>query len=990
MKTSFRKAALCSATCFAAFVLNTAAAQAQDAAAAGSATTDAAPAATDDADTGGDIIVTGSRLQSAVPTTVAPVQVLGSDQIESTGAVNIQETLLDNPVFGSPSFSRTNTSFATSGAGLATIDLRNLGVERTLVLINGRRVVSGLPGNTAVDLNMIPNEMLKRVEVLTSGSASAVYGSDAVAGVVNFILDDEFQGLEFNVKSGVAEAGDDYTLDANVKMGGNFDDGRGNATLYFGYSEQGAAYMRDHKTEAGPSDIDSIADIFVPGGSDPFKKYAPYYSSYTPQGQYITADHAFTYGPGGQLQPCFTANGPACTSDLGNGVGPNGFNRTAYRYLAIPVKRYSVFLNAHYDVTDSITAFLEGSFVSTSAKSKIEPLAWDTTYGYADGQMPIETLYNGTLYRNPFVPDAIYNDATDTNGDGLRDIFVTKRLTDFGPRSSSSTQNTFRLVGGFRGEIARDWKFEVFGNYGQSNVDQTGTGQINVLNFAKSQQIVPDGNGGYMCADPTAVAQGCVPANVFGTGSLADAVGYLAAPSSYNAVQKQTQVGGNISGFVDNPLGADQVGVTIGAEYRRESQDARWDALTSAGLNGGNALPPTAGKFDVKEVYGEVLIPLVSRSFIHDLTIRGAARYSDYSTVGGTFSWNAGAEFAPIPDIRFRGMYAQTVRAPNIGELYQGVSQDFPIVSDPCVGIGATGGGVLGDNCRAAPGVLANIAANGVFTANQADVQGVTSFYGGNSGLKEEKGKTLTLGAVINPTSIDALRNLTLTVDYFRVKISDAIVLVDPNFIVNQCYTTGDLCNFIVRRPATSGPNSAGSLDEVNTQYLNSGGIKTSGIDVTANYVHVFDLGNARLRTTFNVAYTHLLSGYRQPVVGNAYKDYFEGEVGAAGDRFTVNTSVGTDSVRLTATGTYIGSSWIDDQFNGYHAYKVHPEFYLDLQARFFTKDNMEFFVGADNVFDNDPAYFAGTPSASNGMETNTAAYDPLGRRFYAGAKVRF
>lgn len=999
VKTTMQKAALRSATCLSAITLLCASgAYAQD-----------TTAQAEEPDTG-VIIVTGSRIQTELPTTVAPVQVVSEDLIESTGAVNIQETLLENPVFGTPTFSRTNTSFLTSGSGLATVDLRNLGVDRTLVLINGRRVVSGLPGSAAVDLNMIPTQMLERAEVLTSGSASAIYGSDAVAGVVNFILKDDFEGLEINAQSGITEVGDSFTLDTGVLMGGNFDDGRGNATVFFGYSEQGSAFLRNHKTEAGPSDVDSVSDIFF--GGDIFDSAEPFLSSYAPQGSYTTvngagAAYTWTYSPTGVLQPCFEPNAPTCTSerrdadgniispDIGGGVGPNGFNRTAHRYLAVPVQRYTGYLNAHYDITDNITAFLEGSFVSTNAKSNIEPFPWDTDSSstqYVDGQMPIETLHNGIIVRNPFVPDAIYNNASDTNGDGLRDIFVARRLSSFGPRASEATQNTFRIVGGLKGELTTNWNYEVFGNYGQTNVTQNGTGQINVLNFRSSQEIIPDGAGGFTCADPNAVANGCIPVNIFAPDGISEeGVAYLEAPSFYKAVQKQTQVGANLSGFFGNPLGANDIGMTVGVEYRRESQDSRWDALQAAGLNGGNALPPTSGNFDVKEAYGEVLVPLINEGFVHDLSVRGAVRFSDYSTVGNTFSWNAGGEFAPIEDIRFRGMYAVTVRAPNIAELFEGLSQDFPTVNDPCDGIGATGGGALGDNCRAAPGVLANIAANGTFLVTQSDRQGVTGFSGGNPNLQEEKGKTLTAGVVINPKSIDALRNLTITADYFRVKIEDAIVETPEQFIVDQCYRQGvqSFCDFIERRTTQQGTNSAGSLREVNTGTTNSGGTKTSGIDVTVNYVHYFDVGNERLRTSLNVAYTHLLSGYDIPLTGEA-KDYFEGEVGAAKDRFTVNTAIGTDDFRLSATGTYIGASWIDDQFDGYHVYKVHPEFYLDLQMRFFIEGGTEFYIGADNVLDNDPVYFGSVNGSTTGMESDTGTYDPLGRRFYAGAKMKF
>jgi outer membrane receptor protein involved in Fe transport len=958
--------------------------------AASGAQADQAPAQVADAGDNGVIVVTGSRIRTALPTTVAPVQVVSSEQIESSGVVNIQQELLENPVFGTPTFTRANNAFNTSGLGTATVDLRNLGIDRTLVLINGRRVVSGVPGSAAADLNFIPTHMLDRVEVLTSGSASAIYGSDAVAGVVNFILKDHFQGIEFHGQYGISEVGDNQQLDTGVLVGGNFADDRGNVTLYAGYSRQNAAYAKDHRTEQGPSDVDSISSIFF--GGDIFDKTAPFYSGFNPEGTYFSDNFAWTYNRNtGALQNCTNTNG---TGACGGGVA-TGFNRTAWRYLANPVERYTLDFNAHYDITDGVTAFLEGEFLHNNAHSHIEPFPFCTSAGscngpYVDGQMPIETLFNGVIYRNPFVPDAIFNDASDTNGDGLRDIFVQKRLTDFGSRAERESHNSFRMVGGFRGDITDNWNYEVFGNYGQTDVNLHGNGQYNVQNFVFSQQIVPDGTGGFMCADELARSHGCIPANVFGLGSLAPATSYLEAAQFYQAYQKQLQVGANLSGSFNNPLGADDIGITIGTEYRKETQDSRWDALQSAGLNGSNALPPTHGTFNVKEAYGEALVPLVTDSFIHELSVRGAVRFSDYSSVGNTFSWNAGGEFAPIRDIRFRGMYAVTVRAPNISELYAGLSQDFPTVSDPCEGIGATGGGALGENCRAAPGVLANIAQNGTFTVSQADRQGVTSFAGGNPNLQEEKGKTLTLGAVINPVSL-GLGNVRLSVDYFRVKIRDAIVSTPLQFILDQCYNQGDpnYCSFVTRRAAQSGPNNAGSLFSVNSGPTNSGGIKTSGIDAVLDVTQPVNLGSLRLRTNLNVAYTHLLSGYVIPLPG-ADKDLFGGEVGAAKDRFTATAGIGTDMVKWTLTGTYIGPSWIDDQFDGPKKYRVHSEFYLDTQIRLYAKDGMEFYVGADNLLDNSPPYFAGVNGAVTGLETDSGTYDPFGRSYYAGVKLGF
>ncbi|MCB2015195.1 MAG: TonB-dependent receptor [Sphingobium sp.] len=953
------------------------------------------------------IVVTGSRIVSAAAETTAPVQVVNEAAIAESGVTNIQALLLKNPTFGTPTISRTNSSFNSATSGIAVVDLRNLGTERTLVLVNGRRFVAGIPGENAVDLNSIPTALIERVEVLTSGAGSAIYGSDAVAGTVNFILKKDFEGIEANALTGITEAGDDFRYQADLTIGGNFADGRGNATVYFGYTNEEGAYKRKRKTEQGSAALDSISLGLLSGlDGDLFKKFEPFYSSYSPQGTYFTDNFAWTYDQNGRgaLRPCVATNGgtaPAtCGAFAGQAIGPDGFNRSAYRLTVTPVERFLINANAHYEISDSITAFVEASFASHNSVSNIEPFASATDDVYQDGAYPIETLDPNTnmIVVNPYVPAAIYNDASDTNGDGLRDIFITKRLVDFGPRSSEARRETFRIVAGLEGEFTKGWNYETYFNYGQTVTAQLGTGQYNVLNYREAAKIIPDGNGGYMCADPNAVAEGCVPANVFGLNSLSpEAINYLAAPSSFNATVKQTVIGANVSGELFSITPSAPVAVVVGTEYRRESSTERWDPLQTLGLNASNAFPPTSGKFDLYEFYGEALVPIIRESIVHDFTVRGAVRYSDYSTIGSTFSWNAGAEFAPIEDIRFRAMYAVTVRAPNIAELYDGLNQTFPTVQDPCEGV-TNDGSALATNCMAFAGVTANMAANGgVFTLTQADRQGVTGFEGGNPNLQEEKGKTFTVGVTINPKSIDALRNLSLSIDYFNIDIEDAIVSTPRQYILDQCFQQGApaFCQFIVRRPVASGPNNAGSLDEVNTGPSNSGGWKTKGIDVVLNYAHAFDVGSTRLNSTFSFSYTHLMKSYQVPLPGSA-KDRFDGEVGSSVDRFTTNFGIGTDDFKLAFSGTYVGEAYLDDQFTGVLAgenkdYRIHPEFYLDTQARFYIGDTMEMFLGVDNVFNNKPVYTASIPGASDtGQDAFGGTYDPLGRRYYMGAKLRF
>ncbi|EZP57389.1 TonB-dependent receptor plug domain-containing protein [Sphingomonas sp. RIT328] len=937
---------------------------------------------------GGDIVVTGSRIASPAAASASPLQVIGAEQIQQQGAINVQEVLLQNPAFGTPGISRTNSSFATQGAGAATVNLRNLGEDRTLVLVNGRRFVSGQPGSQAVDLNVIPTQFIDRVDVLTGG-ASAVYGSDAVAGVVNIIYKKNYEGLQADGQVGISQRGDGADRQVSLLGGKNFADGRGNIMLFGSYSKQGTVLKRDRSTEAGSSAVDSTSLANLTGDlGDLFTPARPTLSSYAPGGRVFAGDQTFSYNTG-SLVNC---------SDISCG----GFNRSDYRYLAVPVERYVAAGRATFEVSPAANLWVEGNYAKTKVNTVIEPFPLDSTFNVvgASGQVPIQTVVGGVTYRNPYVPDAIFNAATDTDGDGLRDISFDRRLADFGNRTSSADRDLFRIAGGLTGKFAGDrWGYELYGIYGQSKEHQDGTGQFNTLRFQQALNAYTDpATGQVVCADPAARAAGCVPANIFGIGTLAPAAGYLAAPTFLDAKVTQTVFGGNVTGKLFSVFGADPVGVNIGTEYRRETSSNSFDLLTQQGLNGNNALPATSGRFHLWEGFGEAIVPLLQdRPFFHSLSLRGAVRVSDYSTVGTTVSYNYGGEWAPVQDVRFRVIAARSVRAPNINELFQPAQQDFPSgLLDPCTGVTLASTGTLATQCLAAAGVRANIAANnGTFTVNQSDRQGITSFGGGNINLQEEKSDSFTAGVVINPRSVSALRNLVLTVDYFNVRIRDAIIFTPLQFTLSQCYDQGnqDYCTQVVRRAAAQGGNSAGSIDQVNTTYRNSGGTKTSGVDTTVTWRQ--NLTDWGLAGTLNLhgSYTHLISGYTVPVPGSS-RDYFAGEIGASRDRFTINGSYDLGGVGLTMTGTWLGQASVDDQFTGERPgsdprVRVRPQFYLDSQLRFRTNDKFEFFVGGDNLLDNKPPYLADV-SSSAGQDTDAGTYDPLGRRYYAGVRIAY
>ncbi len=328
--------------------------------------------------------------------------------------------------------------------------------------------------------------------------------------------------------------------------------------------------------------------------------------------------------------------------------------------------------------------------------------------------------------------------------------------------------------------------------------------------------------------------------------------------------------------------------------------------------------------------------------------------------------------------------------------MFSPPSQNFPTgLVDPCDGVTAATAGTLGEVCRSFVGVAANIAQNGSFTLNQADLQGISGFDRGNPLLSEEKGDSFIARLVINPRSIEALRNFGFTASYSNIRVKDAIVSTPRQFILDQCFERGEqsFCDFIKRRPAAEGSNSAGSLDEIDSAVTNSGGLKAEGLDFTATYTQEVFSG----RLNLSLSYTHLLDGFLIPLPGSD-KDFFAGEIGAAKDKFLVSANYSINKMDFTLRGTFIGESSLDDQFlatfdlerNDPRA-RIPAEFYADAQIRYRASDAFEFYAGVDNLLGNDPTVIpSGLPGNTTGAETDAGTYDAIGRRFYFGTKLRF
>jgi iron complex outermembrane receptor protein len=928
------------------------------------------------------IVVTGSRIARPEIQSLAPIAVVGEEDILRDGNQNISDVLNELPQVATGS-TRTNSNFLTSGTGISTIDLRSLGANRTLTLINGRRAISGFAGDSSVDLNNIPTDLIERVEIVTGGN-SAVYGSDAVAGVVNFILKDSFEGFSVRAQSSITDEGDNPRYFLSATAGTTFGaDDRGNIILNFSWDKDEGLRSSDRAISAQ----DCAFLVCGPAA----------YSSYSNQGRFelLSANGvARDILPGGESVFTFDrANNNSLV--YGFPVG-SGYNRNADRLIATPLERYVVTGLANYRVTDNITAFVEATFARTESDASLEPLALDATDIYFRETDPF-----GIPITNPFIPAdvAAAIAAANSDGDATNDvdsIGFRRRQNDVFNRSNRSRRETWRAVAGLRGDIASRYNWEVSYVYGRLN-DFNASEDIDNNRYRNALDAIRVGPGNVVgtdivCRSEAARAEGCIPINIFGADTVDPrAAAYVQAvvPKSEDITNEQHVVTGSISGPLFS-MWAGDVTAAIGGEYRRESTVDDLDILTNTGGNSGNQIPDLAGSFDVWEVFGELNVPLLrDLPFARRLELTGQVRYSDYSTIGSVFSWNAGATWEPFSGLRFRGVYAVANRAPNIGELYTQPSETFASVTDPCDGVTATNDpGGLGAACRAIPQIAAAIAADGVFEYTLADIQGINGFVGGNQNLQEETAKTLTLGAVVTP---DQVPGLELTVDYFDIKIDDAIATLGRQNSIQQCLETGlaVYCDNIIRDANT------GLIETVNGQLINVAARRVRGIDAGLRFARRLQwLGDDRL--SLSIRYTYLMDNKTQSDPAEEVED----DAGTFGRAFSRHSARGTlsysvDNVTIGwATQFLSGGPFLRDFVNAdpeVVALNNVDDYWLhDFNIQVAAADNLTFYLNVDNVFDTKPQYLPGTPFGTpTGLETS-ADFDVFGRRFTAGVRVRF
>ena len=852
--------------------------------------------------------VTGSRIRRPNLDSTVPITSVAAEDLTETADVSIGDNLNDLPSLRSTFGSANSTRFIGT-AGLNLLDLRGLGTARTLVLVNNRRHVTASPGDYLVDVNTIPTTLLERVDIVTGGN-SAIYGSDAVAGVVNFILRRDFDGIEGRAQAGISDEGDLGQYFVGLTAGRNFLDDRANVAVSFEYTKQQPLYFVDRPGLTGAFDgrcqFNVVDPLGAAGGETGVSN-----SDGIPDRQFIcgvrnnalsTGGTIGTFGAGNAIR--FRPDGtlfidtpeeffPAAP---GFPRGGQGATLRDTGQLAAGIDRYAANLLARVEISPALQPFLEAKYVHIDAIQEGQPSFWQGSIpGFFGG---------GTNLRcnNPFLTAQAL---TTLQSFGIctnvaAGVFAMSRFNvDFGGRGELHDRDTYRVVAGVEGDFNDDWHYEIAANYGVLETNLRSLNNLVLFDLAGN----PDGfllaldaqrnaAGQIVCgvnndAITTNDRPDCVPINVFGFGAPSQAaLDFVNTTGTRDERATQLQLSAFMSGDLSQlfELPGGPIGFALGAEYRRETARSEFDELTASGGTFLNAIQPfNPPNLTVKEVFGEIRLPLLrDLPFAQELTLEAAARYSDYNigNTDTTFAYNLGGTWSPIRDIRFRANYSQSVRVPTQSDLFSPQSQNFAFIADPCdaqnIGVGNR---------------AANCAAGNVpTTANQAVVDicatsptpiplgapwinclarafSTAFLSGGNPTLEEETGRSWTVGAVIQPRFVPGL---SITVDYYNIDVEDLIAVLSAQTIINECYGSAQginnpFCATVSRDPATGFFNDPAVV---------SGGVnfarqKTEGIDAEIAYRHTFDNGH-RLSVRAIGTYVLTLDNYTNPTFPDA------------------------------------------------------------------------------------------------------------------------
>ncbi len=933
-----------------------------------------AQAQTDGAEALEEITVTGSRIRRDTFNYSTPITVIDSAEISATGTTNLGDLLQTLPQAVS-TFNNANTAFSTTFSGLNLTDLRFLGTDRTLVLVNGRRMVSGTPpgGGYGVDLNAIPTGTIERIEVLTGG-ASAIYGSDAVAGVVNVITKTDFEGVNIDLQVGGATEGDKEKTDVTVTAGGEFGQG-GFAMLSVGWSDDEELRSRDRSFSN--TDLDAIDR-----DGDGFGESIGWLGS--------------SFPPQGRINNLNAGDGTPFRSGIDDRANSDRFNRADFRTIFNPVRRRFASANASYPLTDRVTAFTELNWAFVQSDSEIEPFALsinDDIFQFSRGGNQGFDVASNLLMSPELKAALLAGNFTNTSQAGTNGWV--RRLVEFGPRASLVDRTTARYVAGIDAELTENWGLSAYYTYGRTEQDQQETGQINTERalLAMNVELAPDGVT-IQCADPLARIQGCVPFNVFGENSIsAAAVRYLQAPQNLKSTVEQEVFSISVTGDLGWDLPGGSVATAFGFEHREESGAEINGGFAQTGVGGGNATAPTNGSFNVQEFFAEISLPVLER-----LTLDAAVRQGDYSTVGAQTTWKAGFDAPVVESFRLRGTISQSVRAPNVADLFAGAGETFRSLTDPCDGITNATTGQIADNCRSIAVIQNRIDATGSFTLTQIERQGTGGFIGGNPSVLEETADSFTFGAIWQPTFVNGL---SLAVDYYDIEIDDGIATTSRSTVLERCYDVPTAQFDPTCGPSPSGQiggaarrdlrPGAGNLSGVDSGTSNENRFNTAGIDIEANYT--MDIGPG----TFGAAmiWNHLLE-WEEIGIASGDVDDDAGEILTPDNRATFRFNYDWNNwqafwrVRMWGEAKDSNTALLTDENSDVFGNPLAPNlnevdtYYLHDISLGYGDGPWSVKVGLNNAFDKKPPFLGQSSQYGvTGVNTAPEAYDTVGAAWY-------
>jgi outer membrane receptor protein involved in Fe transport len=905
-----------------------------------------------------DIVVTGSRLAPTGFSAPTPVTVLDAEQIQRLAVTNVSDALNQIPSF------RAQGSRATGGVfgnnlGAQTADLRGLGSNRTLVLIDGRRVVASTvtggsftPGGV-VDLSIVPTSILSRAEVVTGG-ASAAYGSDAVAGVVNLIINDRLQGIRLQAQSEISERGDNEEYMLSLAAGTSFGGGRGHIVFAAEYIDGGGVgdcYTRGWCAQSyGPIQNPSPGANGIPA------------VTLLPNARTATAAPGGLINAGPLRGTAFDANGNPVAYPYGTYYGGGLFMSGGsfidrnpffqYYSLVVPVERFNLFGNLKYDITDNVRAFLQASYSNVKSSSQ---------------QAQVREAALVIRQDNAFLPTSVRNQMAALT---LATVTVGRIGNDFGPSLTSTDRDTMRIVAGLEGRLGGDWRWDAYYQFGQTDYNQQSSNNKINANFTRAIDAVVDpGSGQIVCratlsADPAvrAAAAGCAPLNIFGENRWSPAgYAYSFGTATADIRLRQHVAALNLRGTLG------PVRVAVGGEYRGENVNSTVDPISAAlGFYTNNGVAVN-GSADVVEGYVEAAISVFEdQAWANLLELNGAARYTHYNTVGGVATWKLGAIYEPVEGLRFRATRSRDIRAPSLFELYSPTTRSQAAVRDPVT------------NTQSLVAILS----------------------GGNPNLGEETANTFTAGIVLEPRGM--FRGLRFSADYYDIQVDEVITSLGAQIIANQCAGGGaaNICALITR-------DANNNITQISNPLLNLNQLHVRGIDFEALYR--LSLAADTTLTLRGVA-THLMKLTTIDIAGNAVNR--AGMVGAPNGQvsglpswsFNAQATVDhgpfslTTQVRFIAGGKY-DATLLGPEDEGYSpsltnsisTNRVPAETYVNLQFQWTVMQaddgrQLQFYGVINNLLDNQPPNYL--PSSTG--PTNAVLYDIVGRAYRIGVRVGF